>query len=74
MAKRNSHQLTQPQLEIPVVIVPCQFREQQAAFLLGARDAFCKSRIERTFAFEQTETAYAAGVVAGIMARRTTKR
>lgn len=74
MAKRNSQQITMPQLQIPSIAVPAQFVAQQAAFLLGARDAFTKSRVERAFVHQQTETAYAAGVAAGILARRTTRR
>lgn len=74
MAKNNSHKISQPALEIPSVTIPCQFREQAAAFLLGARDAYCQSRIERQFAYSQTETAYAAGVVAGILTRRGQRR
>ena len=70
MSRKNSHQVTPQQLQIPAVNVPPQFQPQQAAFLLGARDAFCKSRVERTFVYQQTENAYAAGVAAGIVAKR----
>lgn len=73
MSKRNSLRISQPNLEIPMVKVPCQFRQQEAAFLLGVRDAFTRSRVERSFAYFTTETAYSAGITAGLAARAMRK-
>lgn len=69
MSKRNSHQNSPQQLQIPIISVPCQFRSQSAAFQLGARDGFCKSKVKRQFALPQTQAAYAVGVLAGTVAR-----
>ena len=74
MAKRNSHQVTTTQLQIPIISVPCQFRGQSAAFQLGARDGFCKSKVKRQFALAQTQAAYAVGVMAGTIARTQPQR
>lgn len=69
MSRRNSERITAPQLEIPTINVPCQFRDQAAAFTLGVHDAYSKTRIPRTFVIPASRTAYAAGVLAGVTAR-----
>lgn len=69
MSKRNSERITQPELAVPVVTVPCQFRAQAAAFQLGASDGFNKTHRNRTFLLPVSASAYAAGLLAGVAAR-----
>lgn len=69
MSRRNSHQVTPSQLQIPIITVPCEFKNQSAAFQLGARDGFCRTKVKRQFALPQTKTAYSVGFLAGVAAR-----